>query len=143
LVWRGNYRKGQPDLAILHVPTPLDAFFEWAPDPKPGDTALAAGLDSDRKSTFELVCLAGSVLGFQPHSTPAPGRTTIYHRAPVHPGDSGGPLVALDGRLLGVNIELRPTRLFFASEYVSVAERPNFDWLRRIIAADAASHGMD
>jgi S1-C subfamily serine protease len=139
VVWRGAYRKGQPDLAILHVPTSLEAAFEWAPDSTPGDVAVAAGLNSDRRSKFELVCLAGPVLKLDLHPSPLPGCTTIFHRAPVHPGDSGGPLVALDGRLIGINIELRPAGFLYVSASTSVAERPMLDWLRQTIAADVAA----
>lgn len=140
VVWQGNFKKGQPDLAILRIPTRLEFTFAWAPEMQAGSTALAAGLDAGKGTMFKLVCFAGPLLRLSERTSPAPAHTVVYHHAPIHSGDSGGPLVSLDGRLVGVNIEIRPGIPFGLSPQTSVAHRPDLAWLRQVIDADFAQN---
>lgn len=136
VVWRGNVSRGEPDLAVLHVPRKLDAVFRWAPDLTRGSLAFAAGVNSDTRRKFELACLAGRLERFSLDNRSRPVSTVIFHRVPLHPGDSGGPLTSSDGRLLGINtmVELSP----FRSSPMSIAERPDLAWIRKLVAEDAA-----
>jgi S1-C subfamily serine protease len=144
VVWRGDVEKREPDLAVLHVPTRLKAVLKWAPQAERGMLAFAGGLDCEAGPKFKLVTLSGQVSGVAKPSRFHPGRTTIFHRSPVHVGDSGGPLVTDQGKLLGINVELRPSSVFrgLRATPLSVAHRPDIDWLNRIIAADAAEQGQ-
>lgn len=137
VVWRGDLSRGEPDLAVLRVPCKLESTFKWAPAPKPGPLAFAAGVNSDSHAKFQLACLAGRVKRVSHGARSQPASTVIFHLAPLNPGDSGGPLTSLDGRLLGINtmIELSPFRL----SPLSVAERPDVNWLRELIAKDVES----
>jgi S1-C subfamily serine protease len=139
VVWRGDVSKGEPDLAVLCAPCRLPSIFKWAATPAPGSLAFAAGVNSDARKKFELVCLAGRVERASLQARSRPASTIIFHLVPLHPGDSGGPLTSQDGRLLGINtmVELSPFRF----SPLSVAERPDIDWIRELIARDAEDAG--
>lgn len=141
VVWRGDVAKREPDLAVLHVPVRLKAVLEWAPEVERGMLAFAGGLDCEAGPKFQLVTLSGQVSGVAKPSWLHRGRTTIFHRSPVHVGDSGGPLVSEQGQLLGINVELRPSSVFrgLRATPLSVAHRPDPAWLKQVIEADAAA----
>jgi hypothetical protein len=139
IVWCGDVAKREPDLAVLHIPTRLRAVLEWAPEAERGMLAFAGGLDCEAGPKFKLVTLSGQVSGVAEPNWIHPGRTTIFHRSPIHVGDSGGPLVTDKGQLLGINVELRPSSVFrgLRATPLSVAHRPDPAWLDQVIAADA------
>lgn len=146
VVWRGDVSKGEPDLAVLHDPRPPDLVFEWAPEIKIGESAVAAGLNYEQPLVASLTSAAagGKVLGSVEQTTSTPSWLKLTGNLPIHGGDSGGPLAATDGRLLGINyligrvlhLTLRPA--FLPLGWVSTAARPDLAWLSRLIDEDYA-----
>jgi S1-C subfamily serine protease len=150
VVWRGDPGRKQPDLALVHVPLALDGAFEWAPDVVPGAGVVGAGPTrttapaADRQPlTLALSIFAGTI-----HNASFEGRDRRWQivsaSAPSVPGDSGGPLVNLAGRLVGVITGARWTFGFARSWTLlqprttgTLAVRPDLEWLRPIIDADA------
>jgi S1-C subfamily serine protease len=135
IVWRGDASKHEPDVAILHVPRRIDSVYEWAPLPTPGPVAFIAGLHFDESGVYRLTSAAGKVTYISRPSKHAPATTTIYHEAPLQRGNSGGPLVASDGRLLGINTQIQLS--IFQLRPLGLARRPDPDWIRLVIDADA------
>ena len=147
VVWQGDVRKGQPDLAILHVRRTFDCSFEWADEVHKDEPVMAVGLSWTNQPSrnlrgFEM--MGGRILD----SSKLKGKEGDFNVAtdvPLQPGDSGGPLVDSDGRLIGINVQatpplvhlLLPERLF-----PMLAERPNRKWLQETIEADVASHSI-
>jgi hypothetical protein len=105
VVWRGDESRGQPDLAILHVPARLENVFAWATDFDGGEAAAALGVNSDNRHTIATQCMAGRLLSVtgQARSGGA-DHQLIWHDVPLRHGDSGGPLASMNGRLLGINV---------------------------------------
>jgi len=144
IVWRGDEKKGGPDLAILCVPQPLTWTFQWAAEFTNGSPVVDVGLNwDDHSHDFELQCMAGRVLKVsEALKAESSDYRVITHSSPLHSGDSGGPVLLPDGRLLGINIGgRRVIRLpqFSIEVKCSEAHRPDLAWLRKVIDADAAS----
>ena len=142
IVWRGDVKKREPDLAILCVSRPIGLTFQWAAEFTNGSPVVDVGLrldDHSHHSQPQLV--AGRVLNVsEALSADSLGYTVVSHSSPLRPGDSGGPLVLPDGRLLGINFFVRTdfqwSHLSFGQH--SEAHRPDLVWLRKVIDADAA-----
>jgi S1-C subfamily serine protease len=141
VVWRGDPRKGEADLALIRVPSSLPQAFEWADTVTKGAIALAAGPDYNPKQPddFDWGTIAGRIVAVAPGAT-HPKSQYIWHKLPVHSGDSGGPLTDVQGRLVAINTgagswELWPLKLFIAR-----AERPDIASIRKLIEADFAAH---
>ena len=145
VVWRGDPKKGEPDLAILHVERKLDRTFELVDAVLQNEAALAVGLawtNQPSRSLLGLELLAGKTVEDRKRSGPE-ADSDVATDVPVQPGDSGGPLLDAEGRLIGINIKgtppavhvLLPKRFF-----PMIATRPNRKWLQETIEADAASH---
>ena len=143
VVWRGDGSKGQPDLAILRVPAPLDFTFNVADDVHRDEPVMAVGL-AFINSLTNAVILAGPQMlelmgGHVQDCTSVAGAATDLRVAtdvPLQPGDSGGALVDTHGRLVGINTLIR--RVLWSR--TGVAFRPNEKWLSDIIEHDAATH---
>ena len=142
IVWRGDKKKEEPDLAVLCVSQPIGSTFQWAANFTNGSPVVHVGLRvDDHARHLQPQCMAGRVLKVsEALSADSLDYTVVSHSSPLRPGDSGGPLVLSDGRLLGINVMVRPdfqwSHLSF--EQHSEAHRPDLLWLRKIIDADAA-----
>jgi S1-C subfamily serine protease len=138
VVWQGNRRKGQPDLAVLHVRRPLKHTFDWADEIRVDESAMAVGLSWAKKELRGFTLLGGKVLGCR-ESVGEEGRRLIANDVPLQSGDSGGPLVDAEGRLIGINTEATPPFVHWllpSQVLPMVAERPNPKWLGELIQDD-------
>ena len=144
IIWRGDVKKGEPDLAILSISTRIDQAFEWATELTNGTPIVDLGCLTDRSGGVRRQCLAGKILEVSEGSCAAlPRYTVVAHDSPLRPGDSGGPLALSDGRLLGINVKgwhvMDWGHLSFKFEFEhGEAHRPDLVWLRKVIDADAA-----
>jgi S1-C subfamily serine protease len=124
------------DLAILHVNVvDLPTTFQWADTAKihPNDPALEIGssghLISETSGKIETVCFAGRV----GKVLALPNGALILNTDLLSKGgDSGGPLLNLAGELLGIHIATGHSSF----RRQSLANRPDLNWLRSVIAAD-------
>ena len=144
VVWRAKVENGDIDLAIIHVPTRLDFFFDWGNEPARGLVVYGIGLDNAGVGKPILGFFAGRVSGTS-RQTNVPHYSDVFSTAPTHPGDSGGPLVGSDGKLYavtrgGVGVGVSPrfaVRLPFMAR--AVACRPDLVWLSGVINEDFAN----
>jgi S1-C subfamily serine protease len=144
VVWRGDKKKREPDLAILCVSHPLGQTFQWAMEFTNGSPVVDLGLSIQGPSHHlktQPTCVAGRISKVsEVLSANSLNYIVVSHSSPLRPGDSGGPLVLSDGRLLGINVIVRPdfrwSHLSFGQH--SEAHRPDLVWLRKVIDADAA-----
>lgn len=142
VVWRGNPKAGEPDLAVLCIGRPIRVFFEWTAPPPDGTAVIASGMNGNLDSEVnELQSTAGKVLDTIQHEgkTPAASFDTICHEAPVRAGDSGGPLITREGKLIAVTTDRGIAALRPISP-PGFAMQPNLPWLQSLIDADAAAH---
>ena len=142
VVWRGNRRAGEPDLAIVHIPETLTRVFEWAGDVAENDPVMAVGVDRTVNSINGPDWLGGKIL----ESRPPAGNDdnpTLLHDVPIQRGDSGGPLLNEQARLIGINVEGRVgfLRMLLPNARASagIAERPDRKRIMEIIENDAAA----
>ena len=142
VVWRSNYPKAQPDLAVLQVSLPLQQVFEWAGKPTNETPVLAVGFNYENPKAWKTLCMAGKLLRLSDESAIAPPHyTLISHDVPFRHGDSGGPLVSTDGRLIGINVSMEVGvrwRQLSIEPLYSDTVRPDLEWLRKIIDQDVA-----
>jgi S1-C subfamily serine protease len=139
VVWRGDDRQGDPDLAILRVAHAPAAAFAWTGEVQPGEAVVAVGVDYEPSREIEADCVAGAITRIQERVT-ARASAHIFHDAPLHAGDSGGPLTTPDGRLIGINTGAGSLQVWPFSWRVARAERPDLTWLQRVIDDDFARH---
>jgi S1-C subfamily serine protease len=143
VVWRGDVKRRDPDLAILCVSRPIRQAFDWATGFTNESPVIAVGLSlDDRSHALKTQCMAGRILKISEESNAeSAGYEVVDHSSPLHHGDSGGPLVLPDGRLLGINVnetlDFHLSRLSFEPAHGGT-HRPNLAWLRKVIDADAA-----
>jgi S1-C subfamily serine protease len=141
IVWRGNVKAGEPDLAILRVEQPLNNAFNWADEVRNNEPVIAVGLGWTNKPFrqirhFDL--MAGQVLNVS-KSESAIGGSKVSHDVPLQSGDSGGPLVDANGRLIGINVEGTPRQVHWVLPkrmFPAKTERPDQKWLQEIIEQD-------
>lgn len=141
IVWQGQRSRGEPDLALLHVPVSMDRYFEWASRFENKEEVLAAGIGLDNPHNLKMQCEAGKLLRFSEKAAPVPSITRLFHDVPLRFGDSGGPLTNTSGRLLGINVTIEGDYHLLKFAYVgrsSTAIRPDLDWLKRMIEQDHA-----
>jgi S1-C subfamily serine protease len=138
LVWRGDFSRGEPDLALLHVDRPLLFAFTWAASWERRQPVAGAGANFNRTDSRVLSVHAGRLERFTAWTTRTTPYTGFFHTAPVHPGDSGGPLVDLQGRLLAVNAGTirRFSIQRLSPRTTALAYRPNATWLQALIERD-------
>ena len=145
VVWRGDKKKREPDLAILCVSHPLGQTFQWAMEFTNGSPVVDLGLSIQGPSHHlktQPTCVAGRISKVsEVLSANSLNYIVVSHSSPLRPGDSGGPLVLSDGRLLGINVSVdyhfQWRRLSYEPQH-STAYRPDLAWLRKIIERDAA-----
>lgn len=148
VVWQGDVH--QVDLAILHASLPVNGAFEWAKAFKPGDTVLGFGVSYANVTNVKSLNIgfcAGKLLGSSPLKRAHPAAELILCDGPWHPGDSGGPIISVDGRLLGITVGgqgallVGDTLFRIPNEKIKIgALRPDLNWLRQVIEADATQH---
>ena len=147
IVWRGDVKKREPDLAILRVSLPISQTFEWAAEFTNGTPVIDVGLSlGDDSHVLKTQCMAGKILKVsEALSADSSDYEVVSHNSPLRHGDSGGPLVLSDGRLLGINVseklDFQWSHLSFEPEH-GEAHRPNLVWLRKVIDADAALQSL-
>jgi hypothetical protein len=147
VVWRGDVKKREPDLAILCVSRPISQTFEWAAEFTNESPVIDVGLSLDNHSrVLKTQCMAGKIVKVsEALSADSSDYEVVSHNSPLRHGDSGGPLVLSDGRLLGINVsetlDFQWGHLSFEPEH-GEAHRPNLVWLRKVIDADAALQSM-
>ncbi len=145
VVWQGESKKGQPDLAILHVQRTLDHTFDWADGVPKDGTVMAVGLawtNRPSRNLRGLELMGGRILDDRKLKGKE-GDSNVATDVPLQPGDSGGPLLDSEAHLIGINVAgtppavhvLLPKRFF-----PMLATRPNRKWLQETIEADVASH---
>jgi S1-C subfamily serine protease len=141
VIWRGDTKKGEADLALLRVPSPLPHAFEWAETVSKGGTALAAGPDYDPKNPvdFSWGTTAGKIVSLGPKPS-YPKSQLVWHKLPVHQGDSGGPLTNAAGELVAINTAVGSWDLWPIHLFIARAERPDVAWLKKLIEDDFAAH---
>lgn len=143
IVWCGDVKKGEPDLAILRVTRPISQAFQWAAEFTNGSPVVNMGFNlADDYSDLAPDFAAGKVLNVSESLNAGSfDYSVVAHSSPLFHGDSGGPLVLFDGRLLGINVRskwnFRWRHLSYEREH-NEAYRPNLAWLREIIDADWA-----
>jgi hypothetical protein len=106
VIWRGNEKKGGPDLALLCVSCPISQSFQWATELTNGSPVVDLGSSKDEQfGVLKPQCMAGRLLKVSGASSKGTwDYTEVTHSSPLCPGDSGGPLVLSDGRLVGINV---------------------------------------
>lgn len=156
LVWRGEYKKGGPDLAIIHAPLVPILPFPLADSDTVKTKANVAitGASGLHPPTPAITSAAGNITKLYPVSHDpigAPWRI-IEHDIPLSCGDSGGPLFNEKGECIGINtgISVDLSTLFLARlGYNGSASRPvkgyrglavagDSKWIKREIAKDRA-----
>jgi hypothetical protein len=143
IIWRGDEKKGEPDLALLCVSSPISRTFQWATELTNGSPVVNVGSSKDdRSGALKPQFMGGKLLKLSEASSKGSlNYTEVSHSSPIRPGDSGGPLVLSDGGLLGINASGYFTFQWGAlsreREY-STAHRPDLVWLRKVIDTDAA-----
>ncbi|MES2923592.1 MAG: serine protease [Verrucomicrobiota bacterium] len=143
VVWQGHSRKGQSDLAILHVRRMLDHTLDWADGVHTDEPVMAVGLswtDKPNRNLRGFEWMGGRIL----RSSKLKGEEGDFNvgtDVPLQPGDSGGPLVDAEGRLIGINVQGTPPlvhKVLPGWMFPMIAERPNRAWLRETIGNDVA-----
>lgn len=148
VVWQGDWRNGQPDLAILQVRRPLKLTFDWADEIHIDQLVIAVGMawtNHPYRQPQRAQLMAGKILATNKLKA-AEGFLRVANNLPLQPGDSGGPLVDEQGRLIGINVQGTPPSVHWILPkrvLPMVAERPNLNWLRAIIEKDAANHPIE
>jgi len=143
IVWKGNVERGEPDLALLHVPFVLDAVFEWSSVLQVGEPLLTTGYYMEGKFNLKAQKLAGKIVTFRQKEKGRIPYAWIRHDVPIAQGNSGGPAMDLEGRLAGINVawegKLKWTS-YTIQQSGGIALRPNLEWLRWMIEQDLAAH---
>jgi S1-C subfamily serine protease len=140
IVWHGDRRKGQPDLAILHVPLALSHTFDWADEIRKNEPAIAVGLSWTNEDLQGFALLGGKILDYEEIKSPE-SDMKVANDLPLQSGDSGGPLVDTEGRLIGINVQGTPPIVHVIlpkSVFPMITERPNREWVRKTIEEDVA-----
>jgi S1-C subfamily serine protease len=148
VVWPGSSRKGQPDLAILHVRRTLDHTFDWADEVHKDERVMAVGLSWTNQPGralrgFEL--MGGRILDCSKLEEEE-ANLNVATDVPLQPGDSGGPLVDSEGHLVGINVQgtppfvhaILPKRIF-----PMLTACPSRKWVEETIEEDVAKRPIE
>lgn len=143
VVWCGLLDKGGPDLGLVHaaiIPARTIPIAAFPAEPK-GTLIFTSGFGAHGPGgSGGHVVHAGRV---QKRAGGVRWRE-IYHDAPLAPGDSGGPLVNEEGRLVGINIQIRGKwqrndQAIALTNYTGVAVSPDPGWVHALIVSDRAA----
>ena len=145
VVWQGDRRKGEPDLAILRIKRPIDCAFALTDEVEKNAPVKAVGmLRKDSTVFMAMEFLGGTITGSQ-RRTGSVGGAIVTTDVPLQPGDSGGPLVDTKGRLVGIDTELfyPPRHWLLPGGYLSHSEHPDWKWVKDIIEKDFRDSGAE
>ena len=114
VVWRGDYTKDGPDLALIHAPARPDNTLTPTMAANTGRPVLTCGFGSQGFPRLAYGASGGTIndLGPIQESTDGARWREIGHTAPMTPGDSGGPLISEAGELLGINVTVGGAAIF-------------------------------
>ena len=106
VIWKGTRSF---DCAVLSVDDHLSRYFEWGARPAVANQVVGCGMEISKagKFTFGVDQYAGDILHVEPLKRPEGSGLLFSENAPNHPGDSGGPVCDLNGRLLGICINIQ------------------------------------
>ncbi len=147
VVWRGDYTKDGPDLALIQAPVRPDNTLTPTMTANTGRPVLTFGFGSQGLPRLAYGASGGKInfLGsFQQTADGARWRE-IGHTAPMAPGDSGGPLINEAGELLGINVTVGGAAIFpwglnqiWRYQGTAIAADP--DWISHLIDQDRKQH---
>lgn len=149
IVFKGDPASSVSDFAVLHVPVKLDHVLDWGTEFGPGETVVSSGIkrtgtarrSKSAKIGYSVDPVGGHIAKAVRETADGVGYHYILHDSPLAPGNSGGPMIDQKGRLIGVNIEGAAAHPAFhdPKRRYAIAVRPDLDWLKRVIEADAAA----
>jgi serine protease Do len=110
------------DIALLDVPERLDATLDLRPlaEVRIGEPVIAIGSPFGLTGTVTTGVVSG-LNRSMPSPSGIPIDNMIQTDALINPGNSGGPLLGLDGRVLGVNDQVRVNTALFGSSGLGFA----------------------
>ena len=145
VVWSGRQERGRPDIGLVHAAVSPAGTMSLSPSATEarGTRIFTSGFGARGPGgSGGRVVFAGEL---QVRDTGARWRE-VFHDAPLAPGDSGGPLMDAQGRLLGVNTQIRGKwerleKAVALTNYTGVAVCPDAAWIQSLIARDRAARG--
>ena len=142
VVWRGDISKGQPDLALLKVPVPLDQAFDWATECTNGSPVLAVGSIMDgRRRVLQTQCMAGQIIRLGEFEPSVP-RCAVVYIITVGMAIAAGTADLHQGHLLGINVA---GKVGLSWKHLSIeprfyyAQRPELDWSKAMLGQYATT----
>ena len=142
VVWQGDSRKGEPDLAILKVKRPLERAFEMADDVHKNDPVMAVGLLMTNTTVLiQMEFMGGKILDCIKQKG-SDGGSIVISDVPLRHGDSGGPLLNVDGRLVGIDTQIfyPVAHWLLPGGFISRSEHPDLKRVSEIIEKDFRDH---
>lgn len=143
VVWRGDYLKDGPDLALIQAPVRPDNTLTPTLAANTGKPVLTCGFGSRGFPRLTYGASGGKInyLGPIQETTDGARWREIGHTAPMAPGDSGGPLISEAGELLGINVTVGGAAIFPLGlnqiwRYHGTAIAADPDWISRLIQQD-------
>ncbi|MES2465720.1 MAG: serine protease [Verrucomicrobiota bacterium] len=143
VVWRGDYLKDGPDLALIQAPVRPENTLTPTMAAIQGGHILTLGFGSHGLPRLVYGASGGKINYLGPVHQTADGARwrEIGHTAPMAPGDSGGPLIGEAGELLGINVTVGGAAIFPLGlnqiwRYQGTAIAADPDWISKLIQKD-------
>lgn len=143
VVWRGDYLKAGPDLALIQAPVRPENTLTPTMAAIQGGHILTFGFGSHGPPRLIYGASGGKINYLGPVQQTADGARwrEIGHTAPMAPGDSGGPLISEAGKLLGINSTVSGAAFFPLGlnqiwRYQGTAVAADPDWISTLIQKD-------
>jgi serine protease Do len=110
------------DIALLELPARLQATVDFRPlaEVRIGEPVIAIGSPFGLTGTVTTGIVSG-LNRTMPSPSGIPIDNMIQTDALINPGNSGGPLIGLDGRVLGVNDQVRVNTALYGSSGLGFA----------------------
>ena len=110
------------DIALLELPERLEATLDLRPldEVRIGEPVMAIGSPFGLTGTVTTGIVSG-LNRTMPSPSGIPIDNMIQTDALINPGNSGGPLIGLDGRVLGVNDQVRANQMLTGSSGLGFA----------------------